>query len=58
MPDRDPHRPHENTPGAEGGESDNTDTLPALPSKDDDSPLGDTDQHSKVPSDPAAATDD
>jgi hypothetical protein len=38
-------------PGAEG-ESDK-DTLPAAPSKDDDTPLGDTDQHSKVPSPPA-----
>ncbi|MFN8201966.1 MAG: hypothetical protein U0S48_05345 [Solirubrobacteraceae bacterium] len=35
--------------GAEGGDNENADTLPALPSKDDDSPLGDTDQHSKAP---------
>jgi hypothetical protein len=34
------------------GETDK-DTLPAAPSKDDDTPLGDTDQHSKVPSPPA-----
>jgi hypothetical protein len=34
------------------GEKD-TDTLPAAPSKDDDTPLGDTDQHSEVPSPPA-----
>ena len=37
--------------GAEGG--DDKDTLPAAPSKSDDTPLGDTDQHSKVPSPPA-----
>jgi hypothetical protein len=38
-------RPEE--PGAEGG-SDSTaaDKLPAAPAEDDDSPLGDTDQHS------------
>lgn len=35
--------------GAEGGESDNAASLPPLPAKDDDSPLGDTDQHSKAP---------
>ena len=34
--------------GAEGGENENTDTLPAAPSKDDDTPLGDTDQHSQA----------
>jgi hypothetical protein len=34
------------------GEKDK-DTLPAAPSKDDDTPLGDTDQHSEVPSPPA-----
>ena len=34
--------------GAEGGDDDNDDTLPALPSEDDDSPLGDTDQHSEA----------
>ena len=35
-------------PGAEGGEgSDNKDTPPAIPA-DDDSPLGDTDQHSNA----------
>lgn len=34
--------------GAEGGNSDNADTLPPLPSKDDDTPLGDTDQISKA----------
>jgi hypothetical protein len=32
-------------PGAEGGDSESTDQPPALPA-DDDSPLGDTDQHS------------
>jgi hypothetical protein len=34
------------------GEKDK-DTLPAAPSKSDDTPLGDTDQHSEVPSPPA-----
>lgn len=34
--------------GAEGGDNENADTLPPLPSKDDDSPLGDTDQHSEA----------
>jgi hypothetical protein len=37
--------------GAEGEGS--KDKLPAQPSKDDDTPLGDTDQHSEVPSPPA-----
>jgi hypothetical protein len=43
-----PHRDTDddpNRPGAEGGESDATDQPPAAPA-DDDSPLGDTDQHS------------
>jgi glycerol kinase len=35
--------------GAEGGDSDNADSLPPLPAQDDDSPLGDTDQHSSAP---------
>lgn len=40
-------RPEE--PGAEGGsKSSAADKLPALPDSDDDSPLGDTDQHSKA----------
>ena len=34
------------------GEKDK-DTLPAAPSKDDDTPVGDTDQHSNAPSPPA-----
>lgn len=34
--------------GAEGGDSDTADKLPPLPAKDDDTPLGDTDQHSKA----------
>ena len=34
--------------GAEGGDNRNADTLPAAPSKDDDTPLGDTDQHSQA----------
>jgi hypothetical protein len=34
-------------PGAEGGStSESADKLPAAPAEDDDSPLGDTDQHS------------
>ena len=37
--------------GSEGEKG--TDTLPAAPSKDDDTPLGDTDQHSTAPSPPA-----
>jgi len=38
----------DNTPGAEGGErSDAKDKPPAAPA-DDDSPLGDTDQHSNA----------
>jgi hypothetical protein len=37
--------------GAEGGDSENADTLPAAPA-DDDTPLGDTDQHSEVPPPP------
>jgi hypothetical protein len=35
--------------GAEGGDNENADTLPPLPSEDDDTPLGDTDQHSSAP---------
>jgi hypothetical protein len=34
-------------PGAEGGsQSPNNDKLPGAPAEDDDSPVGDTDQHS------------
>lgn len=33
-------------PGAEGGSGGSKDKLPLEPSKDDDTPLGDTDQHS------------
>lgn len=33
-------------PGAEGGSGGSKDTPPPAPDKDDDSPLGDTDQHS------------
>ena len=46
--DKNPHFDTEddpNRPGAEGGESEAADRLPAAPA-DDDSPLGDTDQHS------------
>jgi hypothetical protein len=47
MDDDEKDRP-DNTPGAEGGESsDNKDTPPGAPA-DDDSPLGDTDQHSNA----------
>jgi hypothetical protein len=38
--------------GAEGGDTENADTPPAAPSEDDDTPLGDTDQHSEVPPPP------
>jgi hypothetical protein len=34
-------------PGAEGGRSDATEQPPAVPA-DDDSPIGDTDQHSRA----------
>ncbi|HKG39115.1 MAG TPA: hypothetical protein VKB25_09025 [Conexibacter sp.] len=50
------HPPDERAgePGSRGGdESPSADRLPAAPS-DDDTPLGDTDQHSNVSSDPAA----
>lgn len=41
-------------PGARGGErSPSADRFPAAPA-DDDTPLGDTDQHSDVPSDRGA----
>jgi len=33
-------------PGAEGGSSGSADTPPPVPDEDDDTPLGDTDQHS------------
>jgi hypothetical protein len=36
-------------PGAEGGTEGSADTPPPLPSEDDDTPLGDTDQHSSDP---------
>jgi hypothetical protein len=34
--------------GAEGGDNENAETLPPVPSKDDDTPLGDTDQLSEA----------
>ena len=34
--------------GAEGGESDAAKRPPPAPARDDDSPLGDTDQHSET----------
>ena len=36
--------------GAEGGEDENAETLPFAPGEGDDSPLGDTDQHSQASS--------
>jgi len=36
-------------PGAEGGSGGSADTPPPLPDEDDDTPLGDTDQHSSNP---------
>jgi hypothetical protein len=42
--------------GAEGGEDKNAESLPPAPSKEDDTPLGDTDQHSEVPSPPAQSS--
>jgi hypothetical protein len=39
--------------GAEGGDhSKDADALPGAPTKGDDTPLGDTDQHSEVPPPP------
>jgi len=38
--------------GAEGGDSGNADAPPPVPDSDDDTPLGDTDQHSEVPPPP------
>jgi hypothetical protein len=50
----DDHRSTHDDTGAEGGDNPQKDTLPAAPSPpEDDSPLGDTDQHSKVPTPPA-----
>jgi hypothetical protein len=34
--------------GAEGGDDENAETLPFAPGEGDDTPLGDTDQHSEV----------
>jgi hypothetical protein len=42
--------------GAEGGDSESASRPPAAPSDDDDTPLGDTDQHSEVPSPPAQSS--
>ena len=43
--------------GAEGGDSETKDRLPGAPSGEgDDTPLGDTDQHSEVPSPPAQSS--
>ena len=38
--------------GAEGGDDETTGKPPAAPSQEDDTPLGDTDQHSEVPPPP------
>jgi hypothetical protein len=53
MTDETPSGPPEDDPaepGAEGGADDSKDRLPPTPSEDDDSALGDTDQHSDSPS--------
>jgi hypothetical protein len=42
--------------GAEGGEDETAEKPPAAPSQEDDTPLGDTDQHSEVPSPPAQSS--
>jgi hypothetical protein len=48
MTDDEKDRTDDNAPGAEGGDhSDAADKPPAAPA-DDDSPLGDTDQHSNA----------
>jgi hypothetical protein len=39
--------------GAQDEPSESKDKLPFLPSGDDDTPLGDTDQHSDAPPEPA-----
>jgi hypothetical protein len=46
-----PRRPEDEPgePGAEGGAEGSSDTPPPLPSEDDDTALGDTDQHSDAP---------
>ncbi len=49
MPDDDERRKPEDRPGepgAEGGSGGAQDSPPPAPDPDDDSPLGDTDQHS------------
>jgi hypothetical protein len=51
MDDKTAHAQDEGGVGAEGGGSE--DKLPSQPAADDDTPLGDTDQHSQVPSPPA-----
>ena len=44
----DPKHDDDTETGAEGGESEAKDNLPGAPAEDDDSPLGDTDQHSSA----------
>jgi hypothetical protein len=49
MEEREPQAPEDQPeePGAEGGsQSDSAEKLPGAPAEDDESPLGDTDQHS------------
>jgi len=49
--DREQHRHADEEPGARGGDrSESADSLPPAPT-DDGTPLGDTDQHSRVSSD-------
>jgi hypothetical protein len=45
--DDEKHKDDENAPGTKG-DSDAKDRPPAAPAEDDDSPLGDTDQHSSA----------
>jgi len=47
MNDDDDEKDKQNAPGTKG-DSDAKDRPPAVPAEDDDSPLGDTDQHSSA----------
>jgi len=49
--DDDPSRATGTHIGAQDPGSGSNDRLPAMPDPDDDTPVGDTDQHSEVPSD-------
>lgn len=44
--------------GAEGGDSEEQNIPPAVPNPEGDSALGDSDQHSKVPTPPAEKVSD